>query len=128
MFILGEDTTRALARAEVAAHDRDVAAYEATFLPDDRLPADMLAAMLTQCIRSGALSTPLPVPEWCDRLSRRNNGNAPVLEIAAEEVGGDDALMSQVLQVLGRAMDSDPQARAVVAEIAARYGKFHGVA
>ena len=127
MFILGEDTTRALRGAEVAAHDRDVTSYEAAYLDDDRLPADMLAAMLTNCLRSGALQTALPVPCWRDSISKRR-GPAPALKIAAEEVGADDALMSQVLQVVGRAMATDPQARAVVAEIAARYGKFHGAA
>lgn len=125
--LLHEDTDRALRVAEVARHNQDVAAYEAAYLDDDRMPAEMLAAMLTNCVRSGALQTRLPVPGWRDTVSRKR-GPASVLEIAAEEAGADDALMARLLQVVGRAMATDEQARAVVAEIAARYGKFHGVA
>lgn len=125
LWINEETLQRAVIAADRAEHARDLAAYEATYLDDTSLPAEVLAAMLTECMRSGSLQTPLPVPGWRDTLSTRR-GPAPVAEIVGEEVSGDDALMARVLKIVGRAMATDPEARAVVAEVASKYGSFHG--
>lgn len=115
----------ALRRAEVAADLAEQRLDDSRLFDPEPIPAEQLAAMLTECMRSGSLRTPLPVPGWRDAFSRRH-GPAPVAEIAGEEIGGSDDLMARVLAVVGRAMATDPDARAVVAEIAAKYGAFHG--
>lgn len=125
LWINEDALQRAVVAADRAEHALSVAGFEASYLDDDSLPADVLAAMLTECMRSGSLQTALPVPGWRDTQSTRR-GPAPVAEIVGEEIGADNALMARVLKIVGRAMATDPDARAVVAEVASKYGSFHG--
>lgn len=87
--------------------------------------ADMLAGMMAECLRTGSLDTRLPVPALVDSQSKRRDLTDSVLNIVSEEFCLDDP-MRRILQVLGRATATDPEARALVADLAASYGRFHG--
>lgn len=87
--------------------------------------ADMLAGMMSECLRTGSLDTRLPVPGFVDSLSKRRDLTDSVLNIVSEEFCLDGP-MRRILQVLGRATATDPEARALVADLAASYGRFHG--
>ena len=114
-----------LRRAEVGADVAEQRLDAGRLYDPEPIPAEVLSAMLTECVRTGSLETTLPVPEWGRRACLRKQ--APAAEIAREEIGADDALLDRVIGVLGRAMATDPEALAVVAQIAQRYGDFHGV-